>query len=439
MQITEDLLLPKNNYCVYLHKRADDGTVFYIGSGVQNKREKHFNDRSKTWHKIKDTFGVIVEIFKSNLDKNSARSLEEELINSRKYPDIINTRKVLKSYSPLLKSEFEEFVYYDETSPTCLRWKKITGPRVKVDDPVGSNIFTKDGIARSITAKINGRNTTVSRIIWALFNEEVPEDMVIDHIDNNPHNNKILNLRCVSIADNSRNRQRNREANSEFVCVYKRSTDYYVSVCLNGNTLATSFAFSKYGEELALQKAISWRKAMIDKVNSHGANYTDNHTPNVNCDVDYSNVPVGYFKTNNVWCRKDSSGKITGAVAVVVFNGRKREKLFSIKEHGEASALALAKEFLQKNNYCEDDFDRINAVKIKVTFIDTEEEIGTYKSVVQAAKETGLSLGTFYKRLDGEVKGNAKYQGREIKIIRLSPEQIRRSSQTSGTCFYAQL
>ena len=169
-----------------------------------------------------------------------------------------------------------------------------------------------------------------------------------------------------------------------------------------------------------MKRQISYLSCLIFIVNSHGANYTDNHTPNVNCDVDYSNVPVGYFKTNNVWCRKDSSGKITGAVAVVVFNGRKREKLFSIKEHGEAGALALAKEFLQKNNYCEDDFDRMNAIKIKVTFIDTEEEIGTYKSVVQAAKETGLSLGTFYKRLDGEVKGNAKYQGREIKIIRLS-------------------
>lgn len=420
MFINKDLLSPKNNYCVYLHKRADNGDVFYIGSGVQNKREKHFTARSKAWHEVKDNFGVVVEIFKADLDKVSARNLEESLINSGNYPNLINKKEVVKSYSSVSKSEFAEFVYYDESSPTCLRWRVVTGPRCKVDEPVGSIICTKDGTARSITTKINGRNVKVSRIIWALFNELTPEDMIIDHIDNNPHNNKIENLRCITIAENSRNRQRNKGSKSEFPGIYRRETNYTASVSINGVNKSTTYAFSKYGEELALQKCLAWRKSMLLMANEVGANYSDHHIPVVSSSVDYIARPAGVLGLERIRVKRDKNLNIVSVSAFTLYKDRGREVSFSVSKYGFDQALHLAQEFVNKEEYCNEDFEKRTNVTIKLVFIDTREEIGTYKSVVQAAKETGLSTGTFYKRLDGQVKGNAKYQGREIEIIRLS-------------------
>lgn len=45
----------------------------------------------------------------------------------------------------------------------------------------------------------------VSRLIWEAFND-CACGMTIDHIDQNKTNNNLSNLRCISIADNHKNR-----------------------------------------------------------------------------------------------------------------------------------------------------------------------------------------------------------------------------------------
>lgn len=42
----------------------------------------------------------------------------------------------------------------------------------------------------------------VHRFIWECFNGEIPEGLVINHLDENPTNNAINNLSLVSQADN---------------------------------------------------------------------------------------------------------------------------------------------------------------------------------------------------------------------------------------------
>jgi hypothetical protein len=48
-------------------------------------------------------------------------------------------------------------------------------------------------------------NKKVARLIWEAFND-CACGMTIDHIDRNKVNNNITNLRCISIADNHKNR-----------------------------------------------------------------------------------------------------------------------------------------------------------------------------------------------------------------------------------------
>lgn len=51
----------------------------------------------------------------------------------------------------------------------------------------------------------NGKEYRAHRIIWSLFNGEIPEGMLIDHIDGNKQNNKIENLRLANRVQNNAN------------------------------------------------------------------------------------------------------------------------------------------------------------------------------------------------------------------------------------------
>jgi hypothetical protein len=60
------------------------------------------------------------------------------------------------------------------------------------------------GSGRNVT-KYKGRNLYTARLIWTLVNGDISPDQYVDHIDQNPANDLIENLRIVSKADNCRN------------------------------------------------------------------------------------------------------------------------------------------------------------------------------------------------------------------------------------------
>ncbi|MNQ34023.1 hypothetical protein D3C85_474710 [compost metagenome] len=96
-----------------------------------------------------------------------------------------------------------EFFYYDETSPSGLRWKRLynKGSNAKIGDVVGSN---DKGYWR---VHALGTHFKAHKIVWALNNKfENQEGLHIDHIDGNPSNNKIENLRLVEQYLNARNK-----------------------------------------------------------------------------------------------------------------------------------------------------------------------------------------------------------------------------------------
>jgi hypothetical protein len=93
----------------------------------------------------------------------------------------------------LLKERFE----IDPSSPTGLRYKSNVGKKFKAGEVAGTYA---NALNRYIVG-FNYRRLQVSRVVWKLAYGTDPEQ-VIDHIDNNPMNNDISNLRDISQGDN---------------------------------------------------------------------------------------------------------------------------------------------------------------------------------------------------------------------------------------------
>ena len=55
----------------------------------------------------------------------------------------------------------------------------------------------------SVTADGKSKSTKIHRFIWEAFNGEIPDGLTIDHIDNNPANNRLYNLRLLTNVENA--------------------------------------------------------------------------------------------------------------------------------------------------------------------------------------------------------------------------------------------
>lgn len=81
---------------------------------------------------------------------------------------------------------------YDETSPTCLRWKKHMGNgRIKPGTPAGCGKPDEKG---SYRVNLNGKTIMCNRVIWEMHYGAIPEGFCISFLDGDPHNLRIRNL-----------------------------------------------------------------------------------------------------------------------------------------------------------------------------------------------------------------------------------------------------
>lgn len=176
-----------------------------------------------------------------------------------------------------------ENFYYDETSPSCLRWnitiyaaKNYSAVCVRKGDVAG----TLDN--KYYRVKTDEGFIAVHRIIWRLFNGEIPDDLVIDHIDRNPSNNKISNLRLVTELVNNRNRNKSESNKSGTTGVHIIHTNFggawrAAYTLLDGSRVIKSFSVAKYGYDKAREMAEKVREEGITQLNTDGAGYTETH------------------------------------------------------------------------------------------------------------------------------------------------------------------
>lgn len=183
--------------------------------------------------------------------------------------------------------ELKEYFYYDETSPSCLRWKidmyageYKTSKNVSCGDVAGARARCKTKSSGSWNTSLNGKKLKVHRIIYQMFHNDLKDGECIDHIDGNPWNNKIENLRKVDHKTNMRNvKMRDNNTSGvtgvEFYNRPHRSPYFHARwVDADGNTRTKSFAISVHGMEGAFMKAVGERNKALEEVggytNTHG-------------------------------------------------------------------------------------------------------------------------------------------------------------------------
>jgi len=248
--------------------------VFYVGSGTDNRLNQR-RRRSKSWNIYVDTNPFYAEIVCNNMTKLDSLEMEDLLIE-------MHTGLVNKLRPPVngfkLTKEILDLFYYDETSPTFLRWKKARWrTRVKDGSQAGC-LPTLLGKPEKSKVTLNRKSILVHRIIYALHYGDIKQNYVIDHIDGDPRNNNISNLREVTAGVNSRNVKPVRNT-SGFVGVryHKRERKWIAFWHENFVRKDKGFSIRMFGED-AFRLACEYRSMKIEELNKLGAGYTERHS-----------------------------------------------------------------------------------------------------------------------------------------------------------------
>jgi hypothetical protein len=110
---------------------------------------------------------------------------------------------------------------------------------------------------------VEGRLYNQHRIIYFMYHKNLPKDMVIDHINHNCSDNRIVNLRAASMSDNACNRKSVRCSSSStgLKNIHKRICKngehrFDVYIHKNGNCIGKTFK--------SLEDAISYRDQTLN-------------------------------------------------------------------------------------------------------------------------------------------------------------------------------
>lgn len=180
---------------------------------------------------------------------------------------------------------FNDVFYYDEYSPSCLRWKIWNGQhnhskRIQHDIAGFIGKSTRKNYS-FYKVGYKSKEYKVHRIIWELYFGNIPDGSVIDHIDGNQFNNKISNLRIVGQKENCQNSSLRSDSKTGkcgiTISKIKNIFYYRTYVTKNGKQTSKVFSIDKYGKEQAFQLALQWRESQLKELNLSGENYTDRH------------------------------------------------------------------------------------------------------------------------------------------------------------------
>ena len=213
----------------------------FYGAIVRTKYNKYtVNMRKKKIFKNFDTYDEALEYLKT-------KNYELDLVKNRVYvftdnPDVLEVHVINKDNPDI-------FTILDNNENT---WKVL-------------NNYTLRYSAGYVKAQKNNTQPLLHHLILDFkYNKLI--DNEIDHIDRNPLNNTIKNLRVVSSSVNKINRRRGKNSNTNEKNISWREKDRIYRVNWSENKVKKDkcFTIKEYGsKEEALQRAIEFRNSYI--------------------------------------------------------------------------------------------------------------------------------------------------------------------------------
>lgn len=168
---------------------------------------------------------------------------------------------------------YKRNVYAGKTGNSLIKSKGET---------VGCRSYDKAGNPKSWEVGYNCKLYKAHRIVYVLYHGHIDGNLVIDHIDGNPFNNQVQNLRQILKSENHRNAKKFSNNTSGHAGVYwqemNRGKHLYAvaEVTHHGEKSVKCFGTHQYANALA--EAVSWRQSKIQELNDiFNAGYTDRH------------------------------------------------------------------------------------------------------------------------------------------------------------------
>lgn len=124
---------------------------------------------------------------------------------------------------------------YLEYRDGYIYWKKSISDKIKVGKMAGH--LNKMGYW---VVAINKVLLSMHRVIWIIENGPIPDGMVIDHINNNPSDNRIENLRLATLMQNGFNRKvasKRSKLGLPGISFYKKLKKYVVRISCGGSQI----------------------------------------------------------------------------------------------------------------------------------------------------------------------------------------------------------
>jgi len=140
----------------------------------------------------------------------------------------------------------KEIFKIDETSKTGLRWKKRDNDKCGwnkryENKPAGTFKLSSEGIPAwrvCVTYAGISKLYYVHRIIFYIKHGFLDDDKVIDHINGNPLDNRIKNLRQVTTSQNCFNSKTNKKNKLKCKNVYlAKNGTYFVRITINKKSI----------------------------------------------------------------------------------------------------------------------------------------------------------------------------------------------------------
>lgn len=174
---------------------------------------------------------------------------------------------------------FNSYLYYDETSPSYLRWKIDVSDKIKANSVAGC--LNSHGYWR---VALERKNWAGHRIVYLLNNKQISSYMTIDHVNGDRADNNINNLVLKTQHNNMRNVKKSKESASGIFGVRlhtnKQGRQYAFAIWHDENGKPREgkyYRIDKFPPGFALQLALEQRESEIKRLVSLGHDYTDRH------------------------------------------------------------------------------------------------------------------------------------------------------------------